>query len=253
MNGSWRIFQKEFSMLWRSPMALTMIGIFSLISGWTFFNLLVGYVDNIQAIPSHMQGQFSFIDEVVLRLYSNLNFFLLFFIPPLTMRLIAEEKRQSTIELLYVSPISDSGIILGKFLASWSFTLILLLPTLLFPGVLIWAGVADMKVLGGCYLGLILNTACYVSLGLLASCLTENQVIAALVGFTLIMFTWLLAWVSQSVDNFLLSEVLRWLSVTGHFENMLRGIISTADITYYLALVLLSLLASKMALSSRDW
>jgi ABC-2 type transport system permease protein len=253
MNKTLIIFKKEFMLLWRSPLALTMIGIFSLLAGWTFFNLLVGYVDNIQTIPADMQSQISFLEEVVLRLYSNLNFILLFFIPPLTMRLISEEKKQATMDLLFASPITDTQIILGKFFSTWAFTIVLILPTLLFPIVLFWAGVPDQKVLLGCYLGLILNMACYVGLGLLASALTENQVVAALLGFMFIMFTWLLAWISQGVDNFMLSEILRWMSITGHFENLLKGVLSSADLVYYLSVIFMSLYVSKLTLSSRDW
>ena len=241
MNKTLIIFRKEFLLLWRSPLALTLIGIFSLLAGWTFFNLLVGYVDNIQAIPADMQSQISFLEEVVLRLYSNLNFILLFFIPPLTMRLI------------FASPITDTQIILGKFLSTWAFTLVLILPTLLFPIVLFWAGVPDQKVLLGCYIGLSLNMACYVGLGLLASALTENQVVAALLGFMFIMFTWLLAWISQGVDNFMLSEILRWMSITGHFENLLKGVLSSSDLVYYLSVIVMSLYVSRLTLSSRDW
>lgn len=253
MNAVWVLAGRELSIQWRSPMAWTLIGIFSILCGWTFFNLLVGYVDNIQAIPADMQSQISFLEEVVLRLYGNINFFLLFFIPPMTMRLLAEEKKQGTIDLLWAAPVSDIQIILGKFLATWAFTLVLLIPTLLFPIVLFWAGVPDQKVLLGCYVGLALNTACYVAMGLLASSLTDNQVIAALLGFMFIMFTWLLSWIAQGTDNFMVAETLRWLSVTGHFETLVKGILSTSDFTYYFAFIFLSLSASVKVLESRNW
>ncbi len=247
------IFQKEVSTLWRSPLAWILIGLFSLLSGWTFFNLLVGYTDNIQTIPADMQSQISFLEEVVLRLYSNINFFLLFFIPPLTMRLMAEEKKQGTLDLLLSAPLTDASIIVGKFFATWSFAIILLLPTLLFPVVLFWAGVPDQNVLIGCYAGLFANTSVYVALGLLASTLTENQVVAALLGFIFILGTWLLSWIAQTTANFMIAELLRWFSVTGHFENLMRGVLSTADLTYYISFVTLSLYASVQTLGSRNW
>lgn len=253
MRASFVIAQREMAAQWRSPLAWTLIGIFSLLCGWTFFNLLVGYVDNIQAIPADMQSQISFIEEVVIRLYGNINFFLLFFIPPLTMRLLADEKRQGTIDLLWAAPITDTSIVLGKFFATWLFTLVLLIPTLLFPAVLFWAGVPDQSVLVGCYLGLALNTASYVGMGLLASSLTENQVVAALLGFVFIMFTWILSWIAQGTDNFIVAETLRWLSVTGHFETLVRGVLSTSDFVYYGVFIYLSLRASVTVLESRNW
>jgi len=245
--------RREMAQLWRSPLAWTLIGLFSLLSGWTFFNLLVGYADNIQAVPADMQSQINFLEEVVMRLYANINFFLLFFIPPLTMRLLAEEKRQGTLDLLLAAPITDTQIVVGKFLATWLFTVVLLVPTLLFPVVLFWAGVPDQTVLMGCYLGLILNSACYVALGLFASSLTENQVVAALLGFIFIMATWLLSWIAQSTDNFMVGEVLRWISVTGHFETLVKGVLSTSDLVYYAGFIGLSLGCSVQVLGSRNW
>jgi ABC-2 type transport system permease protein len=245
--------RREMAQLWRSPLAWTLIGLFSLLAGWTFFNLLVGYADNIQAVPADMQSQINFLEEVVMRLYANLNFFLLFFIPPLTMRLISEEKRQGTLDLLLAAPITDTQIVVGKFLATWVFTVVLLVPTLLFPVVLFWAGVPDQTVLLGCYLGLICNAACYVALGLFASSLTENQVVAALLGFIFIMATWLLSWIAQTTDNFMVGEVLRWISVTGHFETLVKGVLSTSDLVYYAGFIGLSLGCSVQVLGSRNW
>lgn len=245
--------RREMAQLWRSPLAWTLIGLFSLLSGWTFFNLLVGYADNIQAVPADMQSQINFLEEVVMRLYANINFFLLFFIPPLTMRLLAEEKRQGTLDLLLAAPITDTQIVIGKFLATWLFVVMLLVPTLLFPVVLFWAGVPDQTVLLGCYLGLILNSACYVALGLFASSLTENQVVAALLGFIFIMATWLLSWIAQSTDNFMVGEVLRWISVTGHFETLVKGVLSSSDLVYYAGFIGLSLGCSVQVLGSRNW
>ncbi len=245
--------RREMAQLWRSPLAWTLIGLFTLLTGWTFFNLLVGYADNIQAVPADMQSQINFLEEVVMRLYANINFFLLFFIPPLTMRLLAEEKRQGTLDLLLAAPITDTQIVVGKFLATWLFTVILLVPTLLFPVVLFWAGVPDQTVLLGCYVGLILNSACYVALGLFASSLTENQVVAALLGFIFIMATWLLSWIAQSTDNFMVGEVLRWISVTGHFETLVKGVLSTSDLVYYAGFIGLSLGCSVQVLGSRNW
>jgi ABC-2 type transport system permease protein len=253
MRETYLIFKRELFHLWRSPLAWTLLGIFSLLSGITFTNLLFGYADNIQAIPANMQSQISFLEEVVLRLYSNINFFLLFFIPPLTMRLLAEEKKQGTIDLLWSAPIYDIHIVLGKYFATWSYTLVLLVPTLLFPVVLFWAGVPDQKVIVGCYIGLAMNTACYVGLGLFASSLTENQVVAALLGFMFIMFTWLLSWMAQTTDHFLLGEILRWMSVTGHYENLVKGILSSADFVYYLSFLSMTLYSTKVVLSSRNW
>jgi len=253
MKGAWTIARREFGVNLRTPMAWTLLGLFSLLSGWIFFNLLVTYADNIQAVPAHLQAQVSFLEEVVLRLYANIHFLMLFFIPPLTMRLLAEERRQGTIDLLWSAPLTDTEIILGKFLGAWFTMLLVLLPTLFFPAVLFWAGIPDYAVVAGCYLGLSLTSACYVAVGLFASALTENQVVAALTSFVFIMFSWLAGWASQTIGNFWTAEVIHYLSVSGHFENLVKGILSTPDLAYFFSFTGLSLYAGVKALQSRNW
>ncbi len=253
MRAAWTIARRELHAHLGTPLAWTLLGLFSLLSGWIFFNLLVGYADAIQALPPDSASQIGFMEEVVLRLYGNLHFLLLFFIPPLTMRLLAEEKRQGTIDLLWAAPVSDLAIVVGKFLGAWLTALLLLAPTLLFPVVLLWAGIHDRAVLATCYAGLAGNAACYVALGVFASALTENQMVAALGAFALVMATWLIGWAAQTVDNFWVGEALSYLSVNGHFEPLLRGVFSTSDAVFYASFTGVSLWAAVKALESRNW
>lgn len=253
MRSAWIIARREFTTNLRTPLAWTLVGLFSLLSGWMFFNLLVTYADNIQAIPPEMHSRVSFLEEVVLRLYANIHFLTLFFVPPLTMRLLAEERRQGTIDLLWAAPLTDASIVVGKFLGAWFTMLLLFLPTLLFPAVLFWAGIPDYAVIFGCYLGLALTSACYVAAGLFASALTENQVVAALTGFVFIMVTWLAGWASQTVGNFWAAEVINYLSVSGHFEPLVKGELSSSDVLYFITFTALALIAAVKALQSRNW
>lgn len=253
MRAAWTIALREFGINLRTPLAWTLLGLFSLLSGWIFFNLLVTYADNIQAIPPDMHSKISFLQEVVLRLYANIHFLMLFFIPPLTMRLLAEERKQGTIDLLWAAPLSDWSIIIGKFLGAWFTMLLLLVPTLLFPVVLFWAGIPDYAVIAGCYLGLGLTSACYVAIGLFASALTENQIVAALTSFVFIMFSWLAGWASQTIGNFWTAEVIHYFSVSGHFEPLVKGVLSSSDMIYFVSFIGLSLLAAVKALESRNW
>jgi ABC-2 type transport system permease protein len=247
------VARREFSMGWRNPLCWTLVGLFSLLSGWMFFNLLAGWVDSVQSLPPEAAATVGFFEEVVLRLYSNLHFLLLFFIPPMTMKLVAEERRQGTIDLLWSSPASDTEIILGKFIGAWLSVVCLFLPTLLYPLILLWAGIPDIAVVGSCYLGLVLTAGCYVALGLFASCLTQNQVVAALLAFVFIMSSWMAAWVSQIVGNFWFSEVVHYVSVTAHFEAFVRGAPASSDVVYFVSLMGLALLAAVKALNSRNW
>ncbi len=247
------ILAREVLALWRSPLAWTLLGVFALLAGLIFFNLLEGYVTSIQSIPANMQSQVSFTEEVLLRLYGNLNFFMVFFIPPLTMRLLAEERRQGTLDLLWAAPVTDSQIVLAKFVATWAVGAALLLPTLIFPAVMFWAGSPEGALLWTSYLGLICNLALYSALGLFASALTESAVVAALLGVVFNLGTWMMSWIAQVVENFQVAEALRYLSVTPHYENLARGLVISTDLFYYFFAVTFALYLTVSALATRNW
>jgi len=247
------IARREFIMGWRTPLSWTLVGFFSILTGWMFFSLLAGWVDNLVKLPAGAVGEASFLEEVVLRLYGNIHFLLLFFAPPLTMRLLAEERRQGTIDLLWAARATDAQIVIGKFLGAWALLMCLMLPTLLYPVILFWAGIPDVAVVASCYAGLVLTSACYVALGTLASSLTENQVVAALLGFVFIMLSWMTSWLAQSVDHYWLSEVLHYLAVNAHFEAFTRGAPASYDLVYFAGVAGLSLYAGVKALQSRNW
>lgn len=253
MRAAWVIVRRELAASFRTPLAWTLIGLFSMLSGWIFFNILAGYADNIQSIPPEAAAQISFMEEVVIRLYANLHFLTLFFIPPITMRLLAEEKRHGTLDLLWAAPIRDTSIVLGKFLAAWMIVLALLAPTILYPLVLFWAGIPDHTLVGGCYLALVLTSGCYVAIGVLASSLTENPVVAALMAFVGILLSWLTGWAAQSTGNFFIAEVLHYLSVTGHFDTLVHGVLSSSDMIYFISFIGLALGGAVKSLASRNW
>lgn len=113
----WTIWKKEVESYFSSPLAYVLIGLFSLITGIMFFNLLVTYTDGVQAIPQDMAQNISFVEEVVLKLFANINFLFLIFIPLLTMKLFSEEKRLETIDLFWLSPTKEWQVVLAKGLS----------------------------------------------------------------------------------------------------------------------------------------
>ena len=133
------IFKKELKSFFYSPLAYVLAGLFSLVMGWIFFNLLYSFVENIQALPKGPGGgEFQFVNHVVIKLFGNLNFLLLMICPILTMKLFAEEKKDQSIDIYFSSPINEWQLVLGKFFASGQWARLFSPPLLYFQLFLIW-------------------------------------------------------------------------------------------------------------------
>jgi ABC-2 type transport system permease protein len=185
-------------------------------------------------------------------LFHNISIILLFLVPILTMRLFAEEKKSKTEELLYTSPVSIGEIILGKYFASIFVLLVmLLLNSLLSVFVFAFGNPEVLPLLNG-YLGLFLMGAAFMALGIFFSSLTENQIVAASLGFGFFLLFFVLNWASQFTSG-IWRSVLNYLSFFQHFDDMTRGILDTTDIVYYLSLILLGLFLTHSVIQSRRW
>src|SRR6202050_578698 len=217
MRNAWVICQKELHSYFVSPVAYLLLTMFAIIFGFFFWNS-VGYF-NAMGLQSQMQGQsvpMSVNDYVIRPLLSNISVVGLFFIPMITMRLFAEEKRTGTIELLTTSPIHDVEVILGKWLAAMILYACLLLFTALNFAFLFRYGNPDWKPLAVGYLGLLLQGGTLLALGTFLSAVTKNQIIpgAAHVGVCLLL--WVLEW-SSGYESAAWAQVLSYLSVITHF------------------------------------
>ncbi len=168
------------------------------------------------------------------------------------MRLLSEERKSGTIELLFTMPISDLEIILGKYFAGLGLIVVGLLFTLPYSLTIIVLGEPDVGMLITGYLGLILMGAAYVAIGIFASTISKNQVVAFIIAFMIIFFLWL-------INKFLmlipppLIPILQYLSIDYHYENIGRGVIDSRDLAYYLSLVVFMLSLAKLSLESRKW
>jgi ABC-2 type transport system permease protein len=247
------LWKKEVEAYFASPLAFVLIGLFSLISGIIFFNLLVTYTDGIQAIPQNYAGQISFVEEVVLKFFANVNFLFLVFIPLITMKLFSEEIRQETLDLYWLSPIQEWEIVLAKTLAALTLVFSMLLLTGVFPLVIWGVGIRDFHLLGSSYLAVTLNASAYIALGLFCSSISGNQIIAALLSVLGIMFLWMITWGGHLNSNYVVAEIFTYIGITSHFERVLRGILGTQDIIYYLSFFLIFSFLSVKSLSRRNW
>jgi ABC-2 type transport system permease protein len=229
------IFRRELRSYFNSPVAYVVIVVFLAIVGWFFSSNL--FLMNVAS----MRVVFELVPLVFL-----------FFIPAITMRLLAEERKSGTLELLTTRPVRDVEIVLGKFLAAWALVAISLLPTLLYVAVLAALGPLDLgPVLSG-YLGLLLMAAAYIGIGLLASSLTENQIVAFIVGFLIVLALFLLNKVLIYVPEGLAST-FEFLGIDYHFSNIARGVIDTRNLVYFLSLIGFSLMLATMSLERRKW
>ena len=176
----------------------------------------------------------------------------LFVVPAVTMRLLAEEKKAGTIELLTTKPLHDWEIVMGKFLAAWALICITLLPTLVYYITVAFLGDIDNGPVIGGYIGLILMAGVYVAIGLLASSLTENQIIAFIVGLLLMFAFYMMDKILIFVPDFTTS-VIEYLGIDFHFSNIARGVIDSRDVVYFGSLLGFTLYLSVVSLERRKW
>ncbi len=235
MKNTMTIALKELKSYLTSPMAYIVTGIFLALTG-TFFAL-----SNSTYNETNIEG-FSSSGSMLLLLFSAV----------LTMRLIAEEKKLGTWELLLTAPVRDSEVVLGKFLASLALLSGMLLLTLYYP-LLLWVfGDPDGGPIFTSYVGLFLLGSAVLSVGLFASSVTSNQIVAAVVAGGILAALWFVGMAAGYAPE-AVSEIISYLSLSGHFPDFMRGIIDTRAIIYYLSVTALFLFLAIRSLETGRW
>ncbi len=255
MRNVFTIIRKELRAYFVSPIAYVVLTGFLLLGGWFFFNLLSRF-NVLLSIYTQLQqeaaDQLNLNEFVIAPLMHNLSIVLVILVPMITMRAYAEEKKGGTYELLLTSPLRTGEIVLGKFLASFLFICIMLGMTGVYPAVLIAFGNPEIGVLLSGYLGLLLLATSFVAVGLLTSSFTENQIIAAVSGLVATLLLYIIGWPADTAGE-VLGPLLRYLSVTEHFAEMVNGLIDTQDLVYFASLILLSLFLTQRSVESLRW
>lgn len=253
MKNIWTIAWRDFKSYFTSPIAYILIAGFLAIMGWMFFfNLSYFNQQNLQAMQMSLGKGVSITDGIIRPLFGNMNVVLLFLVPFITMRLLAEERKNSTIQLLLTAPVTLAEIIAGKFLSSLLLVAVMLGLTLAYPIVLFTTGNPDPGPIAMAYLGTILLSGCYLSFGLLFSAMTENQIIAGALTFAFGLFFWLVGWASQSVGS-IWGDALEYLSLINHYNNFSQGMLNSTDIVFYLSFIFLGLFLTHRVLDSFRW
>jgi len=235
LSGVWPIFRREMKFYFDSPLAYIVIIIFLLFTGWFFMS------------------NFFVVAQADLRvIFGVIPFVYLFVTPAITMRLIAEERKSGTMELLVTMPISDLSIIIGKYLASVVLLAAMVVPTLLYAVTATSLGDMDIGSTLAGYIGLILLGAAYLAIGTFGSSLTDNQVVAFIVSWLFVFFFFLLDKILFLLPAWLVTPV-EYLSIEYHFQNISRGVVDSRDLIYYLTLIGVALFLSARSIAARRW
>ncbi|MGH7318970.1 MAG: ABC transporter permease subunit [Candidatus Rokuibacteriota bacterium] len=251
---AWAVLKKEMRLYFSSPIAYVILAIFALVSGWFFYNVFAFYaLVSMQSAMNPMAARDLSVSEGVLRpLFQNISVIMLLMMPILTMRLFAEEKKSGTIELLLTYPVRDGEVLFGKYLAALAVFTGMLVLTICYPILVAWTARLEWGPLATGYLGLLLQGAAFIAIGILISSLTENQIVAAVATFGTLLIFWVISWAADSA-GVTFGRILSHLSLTEHFESFAKGVLDTKDVIYYLNLIILSLFLTLRSLESKRW
>jgi ABC-2 type transport system permease protein len=247
---------KEIRSLFVSPIAYVVMTGFLLLGGWFFFNLLYrfSYLLTLYTNFQNFRGAqgLNLNEYVITPLLHNLAIVLVIMVPIITMRTFAEERRNGTYELLMTSPLTVTEIVLGKFLGCLGFMTVIILLTGIYPAILFIYGNPEWGILAAGYLALFSLATVFVTVGLLTSSVTENQIIAAVSCFVALLLLYLFSWPAETTGT-ALGQVLKYLSVIEHFSEMVKGVIDSRDLVYFLSLIFFSLFLTHRCVEASRW
>ncbi len=239
MKSIWVITKRELSSFFDSLIAYVMIVIFLGLSG--FFTWITS-------------SNIFFIGQADLQVFFGISYWtLFFFIPAITMRTLAEETKSGTIELLSTKAVSDWQIVMGKFLSCLILVGIAVLCTIPYYITVSKLGNVDHGAVIGGYFGLLLLSAMYISIGIFASSITTNQIVAFLTALFIGIFFHILFQLMASGSTGMIARILDYLSARTHFESISRGVFDSRDIIYFGTMILMGLFLSQTMLSKRNW
>jgi ABC-2 type transport system permease protein len=235
MGNTLTIFRRELGSYFNSPIAYIVITVFLLISGYLYFS------------------QVFLVGEATLRDFFGITpLIFIFFGPAVTMRLLAEEKRTGTLEVLVTMPVTDWHVVLGKFFAALAVIMVAILLTLAYPVTLSSFGDLDWGAVVGGYLGLVLLAGAYVAIGVMTSSWTRDQVVSFIIAFGITFSLYLLGKMVPLMPSGL-APIVEYMTLDSHFNNIAKGVIDSRDVIYYVSLIGACLFLATQSLDSRRW
>jgi ABC-2 type transport system permease protein len=243
---------KELRSYFASPIAYVIIGLFALLFGYFYYAYLYIFIRSSAEMMQAGGRAANINQQMIASVLQNSAVIILFVMPMITMRTYSEEKRSGTIELLLTSPVTDVQIILGKFFGAMGLYVAMLAVTVLYIALLFWYGNPEWRPIVAGYLGLLLMGGCFISVGLLISSLTKNQIVAGILTFTVFLMLWIINWIGESSGP-TTREVLNYLSITEHFNDFARGVVDTKHVIYYLSFITFGLFLTAKSVDSERW
>jgi ABC-2 type transport system permease protein len=235
MGNTLTIFRRELGSYFNSAIAYIVITVFLLISGYLYFS------------------QVFLVGEATLRDFFGITpLIFIFFGPAVTMKLLAEEKRAGTIEILVTMPVTDWQVVVGKFLAALSVISVAILLTLAYPITLSTMGDLDWGAVIGGYIGLVMLAGAYVAIGVMTSSWTRDQVVSFIVAFGITFSLYLLGKMVPLMPAGL-APIIEYMTLDSHFNNIAKGVIDSRDVIYYVSLIGACLFMATQSLDSRRW
>jgi len=253
MRNVMAIAGRELRSYFASPIAYVVIGFFALVFGWMYLGVMTWFVQQGMQMGMGMGPQNLNVNQQMIRpLLLNVTVVLLFLLPLVTMRTYSEEKRLGTMELLLTSPLTDVQIILGKFLGALALFAVMLAITMIHFGLLFLFGRPEWKPLLTAYVGLLLFGASFISLGLFISSLTRNQIVAGAGTFAGFLLLWIIDWIGSAFGP-TVESVTKYLSMTGHLDDFIKGVIDTKHLVYYVSFIAFGLFLTARSVDSERW
>ncbi len=245
MKALWAVFLRELRAYFVSPLAYLVLFFFLLYNGFVF-STVVSYLNNPQApsierpLDSMFQGFFFWI-------------LLLFLCTVLTMRLISEELRSGSIEVLMTAPVTEVQVVLGKYLAALTFYCALWAPTVSYALIVGHYARVDWGPIAGGYFGIFWLGALFLAIGLLFSALTRSQLLAAIMTFAVLTILFVVGLLENLFNGDAARQALSYVDLYGHMEEMHKGIIDTRHLIYYGSAIFFFLFLASRALEDRKW
>jgi ABC-2 type transport system permease protein len=252
MNNILAIAHKELKSYFSTPIAYVVIGFFALLFGYFFYAMLIIFNSQSAQFEGQGGGGADINQQLIRPLFLNASVILLFVLPLITMRTYSEEKRSGTIELLLTSPLSDVQIILGKFLGAMALYAAMIAITVIHMALLFSYGNPEWKVVVTGYIGLLLMGGGFISVGLLISSLTKNQIVSGMVTFAVFLLLWVINWIA-SFTSPTTQSVLNYLSITDHFDDFTKGILDTKHLVYYFSVMSFGLFLTARSVDTERW
>ncbi len=252
MNGALAIAARDIRSNFVTPIAYAVMAGFLLLSGFFFFTLLQDFNPLVEQAALMRELTPNLNEWVVTPYFLVLQVILIFLVPLLTMRSVAEEKHNGTFEMLATSPVSVGSIVLGKALGAAFVILVMLLLSFIFPLVLIFFTTVETKPILVGFLGLILFAWSFASLGIAVSSFTKSQTVAGVISLVLLLVLFSADAPAAQIGG-RTAEILKYLAPTAHSEMMLKGVLNGADLTYFMSVIFVGLFIANRALDAQRW